>query len=214
MQKTRQLIISDTEESYASALKMADEFIDPLSLDAKKKLYLRLLAEETIGMVRAMTKRFRAVFWMEEEEGEYRVNLTVDTQMDLDKKKEFLSVSTTGKNASVKGFMGKIREIIENGLLNYDSVMKLEQEYSGGYVDYVLLGSGCVGELPMTYPVGSEGITWTLSNYREALSAAPETDKPEKEAWDELEKSIVANIAKEVTVGVRKNRVDMTIIAK
>ena len=35
-----------------------------------------------------------------------------------------------------------------------------------------------------------------------------------EEARDELEKSIVASIADEVTVGVKKDKVDMTIILK
>ena len=213
MNRTEEIYLKDTDESAALALKTADEFLEPFSLGQKEKFHLRLLAEETVGMVKAMTGKFRAAFWMEEENGEFRVKLTVKTDMDIDKKKELLSLSTSGRNAAVKGFMGKIREIIENGLLNYDSVMKLEQEYSGGSVDYVLLGSGCVGELPMTYPVGGEGFTWSLSNYRDALNTVPESDKPEKEAWDELEKSIVANIAKNVIVGVVRDRVDLTIIA-
>ena len=108
--------------------------------------------------------------------------------------------------------MGKISEIIENGILNFDEVMKLNQEYGGGSVDYVSMGMGAMGAVHLAVPVDQEPITWSLSNYRNALEES--SDKiPSKEAWDELEKSIVANIAKDVIVGVKKDRVDLTIIA-
>ena len=34
------------------------------------------------------------------------------------------------------------------------------------------------------------------------------------EAWDELERSIVASLAKDVTIGIKNNLVDMTITAR
>ena len=52
-----------------------------------------------------------------------------------------------------------------------------------------------------------------MNNYKEGLEQADDSDAPAKEAWDELEKSIVASIAKDVVVGVKKDRVEMTIIA-
>ncbi len=213
MNKTKEIYLNETEASAGLALQMADDFIEPLALDDRKKFHLRLLVEETIGMVKAMAEDFRALFWMEEEGGEYRVRLTVKTDMDIDKKKELLSVSTSGKNEAAKGFMGKIREIIENGLLNFESVMSLEQQYNGGCVEYVYLGAGCTDELPTSHLMSGASVTWSLNNYREALQDAPDSEKPQKEAWDELEKSIVASIAKEVTVGIVRDRVDMTIIA-
>ena len=213
MIKTDELKISNTDEAEAKALKVVDEFLDKLDKPKDKKLHYRLLAEETVGMVKAMAKEFNALFWVEEENGQFRVRLTVETDMDLDKKSELLSVSTSGVNASAKGLMGKIREIIENGLLNFDAVMKLEQQYSGGYVEYAFLGR-CDGEVPLAYPIEGESMVWSLQNYKDALSEASETKAPEKEAWDELEKSIVGNIAKDVIVGVRKNHVEMTIIAE
>ena len=105
--------------------------------------------------------------------------------------------------------MGKIADIIENGLLNYDNVMKLQQEYGGGYIDYGTMGiSGTVDG------IGDSPFAWTLDDYRTSLEYAVGRDEAAKEAWDELEKSIVANLAKNVKVGVHKNVVDMTIICE
>lgn len=213
MNRSDNLYIDHTEESAAKALKMADEFLAIQDINKKTTIRLRLLVEETIGMVKAMTGDFNALFHMEEDNGEFRIVLTCKTLMDKEKKSSLLSVSTSGKNAAAKGFMGKISEIIENGILNFDDVMKLNQQYGGGSVDYMCMGMGSMGTVPLAVPVESEPVTWSLSNYRNALEESSDNNAPAKEAWDELEKSIVANIAKDVIVGVKKDRVDVTIIA-
>ena len=213
MNRSDNLYIDHTEESAAKALKMADEFLAIQDINKKTTIRLRLLVEETIGMVKAMTGDFNALFHMEEDNGEFRIVLTCKTLMDKEKKSSLLSVASSGKNAAVKGFMGKISEIIENGILNFDDVMKLNQQYGGGSVDYMCMGMGSMGTVPLAVPVESEPVTWSLSNYRNALEESSDNNAPAKEAWDELEKSIVANIAKDVIVGVKKDRVDVTIIA-
>jgi hypothetical protein len=212
MNRSENLYIDHTEESAAQALKMADEFLAIQDINRKTTIRLRLLVEETIGMVKAMTGDFNALFHMEEDNGEFRIVLTCKTLMDKEKKSSLLSVSSSGKNAAVKGFMGKISEIIENGILNFDDVMKLNQQYGGGSIDYMCMGMGSMGTVPLAVPADAEPVTWSLSNYRNALEESSE-NAPSKEAWDELEKSIVANIARDVIVGVKKDRVDVTIIA-
>ena len=161
-------------------------------------------------MVKAMTSDFMALMWVEEEDGVYRIRLTVKTDMDKEKKSELLSVATSGKNAAARGFMGKIGEIIENGLLSYDNVMKLQQEYGSGYTDYVGMGMCVPGEIQMA----GDPLVWSLSKYRASLGEEAGEENGAGSAWDELEKSIVASLAQDVAVGVRKDRVDMVITAK
>lgn len=62
--------------------------------------------------------------------------------------------------------------------------------------------------------VNEFGYMWSLCDYRNSLEDAVIDNEACKEAWDELEKSIVANIANDVLVGVKGNKVDMTIICK
>ena len=208
MEKTSEIYISNREENYAEALKKADEFISAQNVDRKTSIRLRLIVEETIGMVRAMAGVFNAKFWLERDDNEFRLCLTGKTDMDKMKKDDLLSISSTGKNAAAKGFMGKIGEIIENGLLNFDDVMKLQQEYVGGQVNYAMIGFGMPEELPMM----GDALTWSLGNYKQGLSDGTSEEGGIGEAWDELEKSIVASIAKDVKVGIKKDRVDMTIL--
>ncbi len=198
--KNEKIMISSKDIDLSEALKDIDEDIEALKLGKKDSLHLRLIAEEILGMMNAMTGEFKAMLWFERTVKEASVNLTARTEsMDIDTKQELLSVSTTGKNASLKGFMAKVGDIIENGVLNFENVMKLEQQYGGGYVGY-----GAVSEMSADF-----ALSWSLAQYRNSLIAAKNDDSEAEEAWDELEKSVVASLAKDVTVGVKKDTVEM-----
>ena len=203
MTKSDQLYIDSTEEKAAAAIAVVDEFLSLQNLDRKKAIHLRLLAEEAVGMVKAMTGDFEALFWMEQEDGEYKVKLTVKTDMDREKKEELLSLSTSGDNTAAKGVMGKIREIIENSLLDLDSALRQQSKF-GGNNGYTYVGMGMLEDAPV----------WSLNSYREALEDKSDKDDTDDEAWDELERSIVASLAKDVTIGIKNNLVDMTITAR
>lgn len=202
MTKSDQLYIDSTEEKASAAIAVVDEFLSIQNLDRKKAIHLRLLAEEAVGMVKAMTGDFEALFWMEQEDGEYKVKLTVKTDMDREKKEELLSLSTSGDNTAAKGVMGKIREIVENSLLDLDSALRQQSKF-GGNNGYTYVGMGMLEDAPV----------WSLNSYREALEDKSDKDDTDDEAWDELERSIVASLAKDVTIGIKNNLVDMTITA-
>ncbi|ETP73575.1 hypothetical protein UYO_0515 [Lachnospiraceae bacterium JC7] len=207
MQKTEILNINSDEEMAAEALKAVDEYIKGQNLEYKKAIHLRLLAEETVGMVKAMTREYEAGFWIEKEGEEYRLKLQIETIMDKGKKDALLSVSKSKKNEYAKGFMGKISEIIEDGLLSFDESMKLQQEYGSPMPYYDFIGMGIMGEMP----TAGVPMMWSLSNYRDSLEDVSDSEDAQ-EAADELEKSIVASLAKDVIVGIRRDRVDMTIV--
>ena len=190
------------------SLDKIDSRIDELDLKKHDRMHLRLLTEETLGMLKAMTGEYEAVMWFNKDsENEASINLTVKAEdIDIEKKKQLIEVSSEKTNAKAKGFMGKIAEIIENGLLNYENIMKLQQEYGGGYVDYGTMGIGSMDGIE------ESALAWSWDEYRMSLEGAAESSSAAKEAWDELEKSIVASLAKDVKVGVQRNIVDMTII--
>ena len=52
-------------------------------------------------------------------------------------------------------------------------------------------------------PIGYSG-EWSLVNYRK--TAVSGTDE-----WDELEKSVIANLADDVTVGIIKGKVEIAV---
>ena len=204
--QTNKLPVCNTNIRLPAAMKITDDVAMRLGLFRKDWLHLQLLVEETLGMVRAMTDGFEGKFWLEYEGRICYICLEVETSMDLDRKDQLIALSTSGKNASRKGFMGKIADIIENSLLFYDDVGLLQAKYGTQAVPIEPVGAG-FGEEAMIVPV------WSLNEYRQNL--APEEERAENsEAWDELEKSIVAKLSDDVIVGIKKNKASFTIVKK
>ena len=217
MERTEKLRINQNESRIRAALEMADAFITRQGLSGKKALHLRLLTEETLGMVRAMTHDFKGTFWIEQEDGVCRIRLAAETEMDKDKKDDLLSVSKSGTNAAVKGIMNKISDFFENGVLYFNDVMKLEPVvYSDDqqFMDYVSMGYCMPSDLASDMPQMMQAqMIWSLNHYRQSLEKIDGQETIVQDAWDELEKSIVASLSDDVIVGVKKDQVDLTIIA-
>lgn len=208
-----QIFVSSDVEALENAYKKVDSIAGELQLKSKDALRVKLLLEETIGMVEEMTNVFTALLWVEKYKEQCAIKLVGNTKIDADKKYDILSLSTTGENALVHGFMGKLKDIIETGILNYESVMKLQQEYNGVSVNYA--GIGAYNDVSVaTNPTALAGFMWSMGDYRVALSGEKDTNEGMRAAWDELEKSIVASIADDVIVGVKNNKVTLTMIYK
>lgn len=204
--ETDRIKISSDGTGREAALNEVEKYANYIGLDEKQALKVRLLSEETVGMVDAITGEFNADFWIEGDNGVTFIHLLANTKMNLEKKEQLVSVSTSGKNEAAKGFMGKIKEFFENGLYNVEEVDQLSTEYGGDPIMYASMG--------MYSPDGANFSSlvykWSLNRYREKLE--DEEERPaKKEAWDELEKSIVANLADDVKVSVSGDSVELVI---
>ncbi|MBR4615113.1 MAG: DUF456 family protein, partial [Kiritimatiellae bacterium] len=138
-------------------------------------------------MIGTIAGNFDALFWIEEDAGEYKLCLNAKTEVSSSARKDLLSVSSTGENVAARGIMGKIREIIEVGISHYDEIDRMNLQYGTNFYT-----CGAVGVDAADAMAGSL-FTWSLNQYRDSMASQPESD-----AWDELEKSIVANIADDV----------------
>lgn len=204
---TDYMFITSDELDRERISERADELIEDLQLKNKDQLHMKLLFEETIGMLQAMVGDYHVALYMEKYKTEACIRLTAKTEMDAEKKRSLIEVSKQHKNMFVRGFMDKVGEVIENGILNYDNVMKLEQEYGLNMVGY-----GSMGIYNNMDGIADAGLMWSLAEYRESLREASGENEGYEKAWDELEKSIVASLAKDVLVGVKGDRVDMTMV--
>ena len=80
-----------------------------------------------------------------------------------------------------------------------------QQNDQGGQPDLIQLMQAFVAA------AAANAYQWSLAKYRAGIDAAKDSDKNAEEAWDELEKSIVANIADDVRVGVKGDAVELVI---
>ena len=94
--------------------------------------------------------------------------------------------------------MNKIRIAAEIMLANY-AMTAGTSEMSSPDTHYAYYDMG-----KFTDPIGYTN-EWSLSAYRENA-------KSDKTAWDELEKSVIANLADDVTVGIIEGKVEIIVI--
>ncbi len=204
-----QIILDTSPERVANALEKGESYVNELSLSTKDAMHLKLVFEETVGMLKELAMDYEAVVWFERYDTESCLRVVAKTEMNAEKKADLIGLSASGKNAAATGFMDKVVDVIDSGMLGYEDVTRLQQEYGGGIVGYGGMGVLGVPGGSMVYPE----VFWSLNSYRDGLSDMMDDEEDfAQQAWDELEKSIVASIAKDVIVGVKNNRVDITVV--
>jgi hypothetical protein len=199
--KTKVTTVKSSGEGIAEALRQTELVAKSYDLSSKETLQLRLLAEEMTGMLSAIAGDVTADYWLEEENGRFSLHLSADTKMYIDKRNQLIALSTSGKNEASTGFMGKIRSLLDT----------LATPESEGLPSSLDLGMSPVMDGGNANWMWHSMATWSMEAYKEALEKRKETEEEAKEAWDELEKSIVANLADEVKVAVRGDNVELVI---
>ena len=199
-------MVNSDAERMAAARYATENFAWKLKLDRHDTLRLELLVEETLGMVKTMLDEFYGQLWFVGDDKCCEIHFEAAADMDADKKQELLSVSRTGKNAAAKGFMAKLGEVISGALHGLGQTM---DAYGQETIKY-----GIVHTVGTMMPNVDMMPIWTLQTYRADLNQARGADGAAEEAWDELEKSIVARLADDVVVGVKGDRIDLIITKK
>jgi len=176
------------------------------ALDNRESLRLRLLTEEMLGMLREITGETEAKFWVESEGKQFELHLLAHPIITGRMREELLSVSSTGRNAAAVGVMGKLRDIFERA---YDvtDVRDVSDYYSRG----LMLTADPEGIDPMTCSFSASVVSWSMQKYKTTVAAEKETDEAAMQEWDELEKSIIANLADEVRISIRGREVEMVV---
>ena len=141
---------------------------------------------------------FDGEMWIDFEDGVCKITVSIRIpEFNIDKKEELIGIAKNKKNAAAVGVVGKIRNAIENFFLDEETMKSMalsagDAEFSNGYyegVDYAYL--------------------WRLEEYRSTVKKETQTD-----AWDELEKSVIASASDDVIVGVKGKCAEIVIIKK
>lgn len=204
---TERIKITNTGSETNYALNLTENFSQTLRLNAKMTSRLRLLTEEMLSMVRAIAEDFSAEFYIEcDDDNVCKLHLEAKSDLNYRKRRELLSVSTKGKNIASLGIMEKVREIFEAGLTQMEDSFNLQAEFGNGYLDYGMLGSIDSGMSQAVY-------AWSMQKYKDSVDAQRQNEGnlAALDAWYELEKSIIANIADEVQVGVTRDGVELIV---
>ena len=188
--KTDVFELTQDKQNLDIMLNEAEKAAAYSGLDKKQTIRLRLLAEELIGMLPELLEYIKGEFWIESKGKAFELHLsaTLDDMFAADREK-LLSISTSGKNAAAKGVMGKVRSVFETMLIEYVATPSVY------YADYYSMG---MLPEPSYYTA-----LWSLEQYK--------TAEKDENKWDELEKSIIANLADDVVVGIKGKNVDIIV---
>ena len=198
-------LVNSDAGRMAAAQYATENFAGQAGLDKHDALRLSLLVEETLGMMKAMVDDFYGRLWFSGDASACEIHLEATANVDSDRKQLLLSVSSTGKNAAAKGFMGMLGDVISRALNNVGHAM--DQAYGETAVTGSVVAPAGLGT-PNLYDMTP---VWTLQQYRENVEKGRmEADALER-AKEDLEKSIVANLADDVVVGVKGDRIELVI---
>ncbi len=204
--KTEIMTITSQEAQLREALDMTEKLGLNNGLDRKSNLHLRLLAEELIGLMRGVTDQASATYWIEREGRQYILHLATEVKLNRKMREQILAVSSTGENAAAKGFMGKLKDMIATAFLPADeaSVSPL----SGLSLGLMTMASNAS---PQAQQASVSTLNWSMQKYKSAIAADGSGSKEIEEKKYELEHSIVASIADEVTASVQGSLVEIKI---
>ena len=191
--KTEKISINNRDLGMTVALGMTEKLGAEQGLERKQILHLRLLAEELFSMLRSLTGEVDAAYWLEYEGKRFDIHMKSDVKLTDELRQQFLSASTSGENAAAKGVMGKLRVMIAEALVTRPSV----PAFSLGLVS---------AASPTAQVAGANAYQWSMEKYKAEVKK-----QKDEESWDELEKSIVANIADEVSVRIIGANVEIIV---
>ena len=196
--KTDVIVVSSRGDRMETALSQAEKVAAYKGMSVKDTLHLRLLTEEMMCMMRSLTGETEGLFWIEDENDVYQLHLKVETIMDSEKRDQLLSVSSSGRNSSARGIMGRIRDFFDRGAdADLNSPLLLPSMYEHNSSTVIL------------------DWEWSMREYEAMLSNQKNDSDPRiREAWDELEKSVVNHVADDIKVFIRGRLVEMVITKK
>ena len=191
--------ITSSGENLHTALDLSRKVAAYSDLSTKNTLHLRLLAEEMLGMMRSITGEVKGKFWIEADEDEYQLHMIVDSALSKEKRQQLLGTSSSGKNEATRSLMGRLRDFFFRGV---------DDEIAAYNTSVLAAGAASDGFKPVT------DWEWSLLRYQSALSDMKAEKSEAAEAWDELEKSVVSNVADDVKISIKGFQTEMTIIKK
>ncbi len=194
------VIIDNAGNGFAEALEISNKMGVEAGLDKKELLRLRLLTEETIGLLRGIAGDIKAEYTIAQYGKEFTLSLNGDVVLDKTMHDQLIDASTRGENSAVKGFTGKLKEMIGTMLLPGTLGHTVVSGLSMG-----LTNMGSPASIDTSATAAKEYL-WSLEKYEEAVK---ESNNPS--ATDMLEKSIIANVADEVQVNIVNPHVEIKV---
>lgn len=168
------------------------DFAAAAKITGKNFQHMTLLTEETLEMANNLVKNFDGEIWLRTTSSGYEIILEADVR-----------ANDSSRPEAASGFMAKIAEMLNCSYM-FENISEMPENLVSALPDYLSYGIRESENAPVW--AGK----WSLSAYRDHLrgNSASEVN------LDELEKSIVARLANEVTIGIQGHRIRLVISKK
>ena len=187
--KSEVVTITNDPSSLETVLQVAEKVAGYNKLDAPSVERLRLLSEELYKMLPELLDIGTGSFWIETEGNRFALHAQVEAEkFSFLDSEGLLSLSTSGKNESTKSFLNKIAYMVR-GMMSgaVDNMME-----SGNYGEGMYTIDGGHAMLPNRW-------------------AGHNADQDQSDQWDELERTLLEEIADEIKVGVMGRDVNVIV---
>ena len=205
--KTDVITIHSDTKGLDTALLEAERFAGYHRLTDTDTLHIRLLTEEAVSLIHGIIEEFYANFWIESEKiGDdllCRIVVSAQTEVSAVQEEKLLSTASSGRNEDAKGVLGMIRQLFRHIVQSDGTGDDLDWQNDNPWY-----GMG-TQDSRTQYRVASMAMGWSLQAYRQ--SAQEHTGDRYDRIMDELERSIIANLADDVKVGISSGRAQVTI---
>ena len=172
--QSERIKLDDFQDSFEIVKQVAEQYEEKAKINGKDALRFSLLAEESIRLVSSiMTEKDPIEIWFEGNRRISHICIKTETDIDENKREEFLSISSAGKNSADRTFIDDFREFI----------------------------------------IRPKKPRWSLAEYEAEMMRKRAEDKYSEEAWGNLERSVLANLADDIAVGVKNDNL-LIIVTK
>lgn len=176
----------DDHSKLLVILKETERIASLNELDAKRSMQLRLIAEELMNMVTQLMDFGEGSFWLENYLSCYELHFRV-------KPKKIEAIDKSSERKGLGRVFGRKQAKTDKSIEKHSMMRRIVSEV----------------EKAINTPLPG-GSSWSLNRY---VTDLKESDKAHKtDAWDELEKSIIANLANDITVSAADDEVELVVI--
>ena len=188
---------------FTEVLEEAESLAGENGLDGKQQAQIRLIAEETMEMVRNLSDEFEAELSMTIDNGQFELKMYSKTRMDSQKRERLQEI--VSKDRDTREVSGKIRAILESRY--YDETESNEKLFEEMGIQRVEAGELEDGEDDPK----EEEYVWSLQNYGFVTFDKQESIWEDDTDWAEIGRSIIANLADDLRIYIFRDHQELIV---
>ncbi len=108
--------VNNRNPELSRVFQQVQQCADQAGLSHKQALGLRLLAEETMSLLRSITGQLDADFWLDWEGKSFCLHLCTKQKLGNVQRRQLIGSTTDRRNAAVTTFLDRLREFYEKAM--------------------------------------------------------------------------------------------------